>query len=293
MYDISGFSYVFDAIISKVKKELWEMYDKKALTKNDLANILSSVLPVAINEAMNAPIKTIQLLEERERLKALKEEVKLKAIDVAIAKENKDLSALQVEEAKRKLETIEIEKELLKQKAPKDLTLLDAEIEKAKEAIKHLEVELGIKKIQKEEHLIAVEKGKRDIELSNQSVINAKAQFEQIVSQKLFTDRQIKGFDDNIKMNLLSTQLKNWAFMFSSGLLTDDEGNSAVPDIIRNDEVSKLYKDVLSSICCSSDDYCSKTSGYFVSKDYCKTDIFKNGMCEALFEFENSLKSKD
>ena len=279
MYDINQVSFVFDSLISKVKKELEERYKAKAITKNDVANILSAVIPSIVNESMNAPIRDIQLKQEEIKLKILEEELKLKALEVGNQKLNK--------------ERLAIDMKIAKEKSLRELTLLDAEVDKAKALIKESELNIGIKLHQKDLTATQVEKEKRAIELTNQEVINKKAEFEAIVANKLMTDRQIKGFDDNLMMNLLRDQLNNWAMMFTSGLLTDDEGNSAVPSIIRNDEVSTLYRKILDSICCSGEQYCKDATSYFIQKHYCETDIFGDGSCEALFPFDKNLKSKD
>ena len=47
--------------------------------------------------------------------------------------------------------------------------------------------------------------------------------------------RQKQGFDDNMKLKMLETQLNAWSMMFSSGLLTTS------PSMITNDEASTLY----------------------------------------------------
>jgi len=52
-------------------------------------------------------------------------------------------------------------------------------------------------------------------------------------------DRQIKGFDDNIKIKLFQAQINAWGSMVASGML------EAKPAIINDDEVSKLYNELL------------------------------------------------
>ena len=47
--------------------------------------------------------------------------------------------------------------------------------------------------------------------------------------------RQKQGFDDNMKLKMLETQLNAWSMMFSSGLLNTS------PSLITNDEASALY----------------------------------------------------
>ena len=54
-------------------------------------------------------------------------------------------------------------------------------------------------------------------------------------TQKLFTERQTEGFDDNKMQKMLEIQMNAWAMMFSSGLMTD------VPSIISGDSASSLY----------------------------------------------------
>ena len=48
-------------------------------------------------------------------------------------------------------------------------------------------------------------------------------------------NRQKQGFDDNKYQKLFEAQMKAWALMFSSGLLTTK------PEIISNDSASSLY----------------------------------------------------
>ena len=48
-------------------------------------------------------------------------------------------------------------------------------------------------------------------------------------------NRQKQGFDDNMKLKMLETQLNAWSMMFSSGLLTTS------PSMITSDEASTLY----------------------------------------------------
>lgn len=55
-------------------------------------------------------------------------------------------------------------------------------------------------------------------------------------------ERQLKGFDDNLRQKLFESQMNSWAMMFSSGLLEE------VPNIITNQEVATLYEDILEDI---------------------------------------------
>lgn len=50
--------------------------------------------------------------------------------------------------------------------------------------------------------------------------------------------RQIKNYNDQLLVSLLSTQLNAWSVMFNSGLL------EAKPGIIVNDEVTSLYETI-------------------------------------------------
>lgn len=47
--------------------------------------------------------------------------------------------------------------------------------------------------------------------------------------------RQRQGFDDNMRLKLMETQLNAWAMMFSSGMLPTS------PAMITNDEATTLY----------------------------------------------------
>lgn len=61
-------------------------------------------------------------------------------------------------------------------------------------------------------------------------------------AQVALTERQIAGFDDNLRQKLFETQMNSWAMMFSSGLLEDK------PVIISNDEATNLYQDTLDAL---------------------------------------------
>ena len=54
--------------------------------------------------------------------------------------------------------------------------------------------------------------------------------------------RQIKNYNDQLLVNLLSTQLNAWSVMFNSGLL------EAEPGIIKSDEATSLYKTIKDNI---------------------------------------------
>lgn len=54
--------------------------------------------------------------------------------------------------------------------------------------------------------------------------------------------RQIKNYNDQLLVSLLSTQLNAWSVMFNSGLL------EAEPGIIKSDEATSLYKTIKDNI---------------------------------------------
>lgn len=58
--------------------------------------------------------------------------------------------------------------------------------------------------------------------------------------------RQEQGFDDNLRQKLFETQMNSWAMMFSSGLLEYE------PQVIKDQEATELYKEILASIGTSS-----------------------------------------
>ena len=53
--------------------------------------------------------------------------------------------------------------------------------------------------------------------------------------QKNLYERQIKGFDDNLKQKLLEIQFNGWSMPFTNGMLDD------IPKIVKNDELTALY----------------------------------------------------
>ena len=63
--------------------------------------------------------------------------------------------------------------------------------------------------------------------------------------QKNLVERQRKGYDDNILFKLFDTQIQTWGGMLSAGALDADE---SMPDIIKNDEASNLYRDLKNSV---------------------------------------------
>jgi hypothetical protein len=72
-----------------------------------------------------------------------------------------------------------------------------------------------------------------ETETLNQSLQTERIQSENV--KQALTNRQITGFDDNVKMKLTEMQMNAWSVMYSSGLL------EAKPSIIEDDKLSGLY----------------------------------------------------
>jgi DNA primase len=78
----------------------------------------------------------------------------------------------------------------------------------------------------------------KEIELAQQKILLMQKDVDYKDAQIRFTDRQIVGFDDNLKQKMLDTQMNAWGIMYSSGLLDQ------VPGIIAGCVVDGLYRNM-------------------------------------------------
>ena len=113
-------------------------------------------------------------------------------------------------------------------------------------ALKNKQIDVESAQIDKINKDIDVEERRTKIQ-EDQSAEDLLVKQQQIASGKAQEDvyeRQKQGFDDKLKMDLTKMQLDTWGMMFSSGLLCDDNGNCAKPNMISNDEVTTLYNNI-------------------------------------------------
>lgn len=85
------------------------------------------------------------------------------------------------------------------------------------------------------ERNIDEEQSNKNLVIKDEQANNIRKDTEVKDAQIKFTERQTKGFNDNIKIKLFSAQLGTWGTMFSAGALSEK------PKIISDDETSRLY----------------------------------------------------
>jgi len=81
------------------------------------------------------------------------------------------------------------------------------------------------------------------------ATVEVEAKVNATAAQEELYQRQIEGFDDDLRRKMLDIQMNSWAMMFSSGLLQNEKDmDTAIPSFIKNDEVTALYDFMASKV---------------------------------------------
>jgi len=225
MYDIEQIESIFDRLAQKVKTELDTQYELKRIKGTEYAEVYEKLINAILLASFDAPLK--------------EKEMEYKDAQIEIAKADLDIREQELALKEKELELKE-----------KQLELMDVEID-----LKKKEIELKDKQIEMMD--IDIQLKEKDLDIKEQELEIKKNQVLLQAEQVLLTRRQIKGFDEKSQKDVFKIIMDAWAMMFSSGLLVDDDGNAAVPEIINNDKTTCIFDALMresGAFKCDSDD---------------------------------------
>lgn len=217
----------FRNLVQEAQSFLWTEYNNGKITEDVYEKVFTEVVLKALELSLTLDID--RKLKEQQ-LENMKQEIALKQQEVQaqieltnaqISKVNSEISV----DTKR-IDVMEREMAAKEQEVSKEI-----ELKNHQEALIDSQKELeDTKKIQVQKQTANIDPSNVNGEMYNKIQLLRK--------QKEMTDRQIQGFDDNLKQKLMEIQMNAWGMMFSSGLL------ASKPSIIDNDEVSSLYNNL-------------------------------------------------
>lgn len=103
-------------------------------------------------------------------------------------------------------------------------------------ALQNKELELKVAEVKLKERELNLKE-----ELNDEEVLLNKLKQENIRAQTKVYDRQIEGFNDNLKIKMFQAQLDSFGMMFSSGMLDFDQNASAFPKALKSSALSETY----------------------------------------------------
>jgi len=209
--DIDQVKELYNAMSDLVYKDMDKQYKEKKLNGSTYASTWADLMKAVVAGSMQT-VASLQM-KETDADRCVKE------------------SQCNLNQSQISLHT-EQEAEILRESDRKTcLATADCELKGSQQTLVDTQnTEIGVESTRKdclataECELKETQKAKVDYEVSDS-----------LPTQKLFTERQTEGFDDNKMQKMLEIQMNAWAMMFSSGLMTD------VPSIISGDSASSLY----------------------------------------------------
>ena len=223
----------YNLFAGQIKKELDDQFDSGRIKGTEYADVFNKLMSQAMQYAFESPLKEEQVkqaIEQTLLIDAQKEDQEYVTQHIRPLEKQKlvcetELCYAQVDLTKAQT----MDQQYVTQNIrPLEMQIKTEELAIAREKVNIAQIETQIKMEELEIRRIEIDIARQKLELARQDAALKAVQVR-------LTERQIQGFDDNLKQKLFDAQMNAWAMMFSSGLL------ETVPSIINGDAVSSLY----------------------------------------------------
>jgi len=235
--DLNKVNLIYDNMVLKTTDTLNKYFRLDRLDNENYANVIMKVLDTIVTTSINVAQQDNLIDKQIEEINARKlltdAQIKKTKIESDILQQqldlDKDLKTAQTNEIKKQTELIDSQIKDLKY-TTEQLKPLEKDITQQKVAESKADVKYK---------LAQVDIAKQDLSLKKEQI---QSDTELKKAQVNVYNRQVVGFNDKARLDLIKMQLDAWSMMFSSGLLTEK------PSIISNDSVSILYNAMEKSI---------------------------------------------
>ena len=244
-YDYGEVALGFATLSKLVETKLAGEYESGRIKGTEYADVFNQLMQEILKLSFDSPLKDSQ-----------KELVDAQVVDQQYVTQNIRPGEL----AKIECDTRLCESKIsLTDAQTADQEYVTTNIRPHEAQLKEKELELMAAKIDLEEAQVDLANKElllkdKEIELAQQKILLMQKDADYKDAQIRFTDRQIVGFDDNLKQKMLDTQMNAWGIMYSSGLLDQ------VPGIIAGCVVDGLYRNMAEGAGVPIEGDCSNTT---------------------------------